>query len=154
MSTPWLPQTPNSVLRTWRSNRHRFSRSLEKKVTMTWAAHQNYKRFWPMSRFSCPDIKRYIMVSWIFPFQENLIDIEIEIQFSLFSNLYKIFIFHISVPIFIRIFGATMPLLFPRQNSSPTMWRLGLLPGSSTTKLPLHIKQTIRLFGWHFPRFW
>ena len=94
------------------------------------------------------------MVSWIFPFQENLIDIEIEIQFSLFSNLYKIFIFHISVPIFIRIFGATMPLLFPRQNSSPAMWRFGLLPGGSNAKLSHRIKEICRLFGWCFPALW
>ena len=37
----------------------------------------------------------------------------------------------------------TNPLLFPRQNSSPAMWRLGLLAGGIITKLTHWVKQII-----------
>ena len=37
----------------------------------------------------------------------------------------------------------TNPLLFPRQNSSPAMWRLGLLAGGKTTKLTHWVKHVI-----------
>ena len=109
----------------------------------SWAAHYNWKCFdlW---------LKCRIFLTWnkwckmALTFQVDVINIEKVINISQ-SFTKHVWMFKVSVPILILIcwHELTNPLLFPRQNSSPAMWRLGLLAGSKITKLTHWTKQIV-----------